>query len=116
MITCSNNFDSPYSSPIIPVKKQDGTIRLWCDFQKLNAKTILKSFTIPKAENILDDMNEADLLTVRDLKSVYWHIPINGGDKYKTAFVMPNAKYQWLKRISINLHSLAFKLILRSIN
>ena len=48
--------DSPYSSPITTVKKRDGTIRLCCDFRKLNAKTIPKSFPIPKAENILDDM------------------------------------------------------------
>ena len=82
----------------------------------MNAKTIPKSFAIPKAENILDDMNEADVFTVRDLKSVYWHIPINQGDKHNTVFVVPNAKYQWVKRLSINLHSLAFKLILRSVN
>ena len=49
--------DSPYSSPITPVKKRDGTIR--CHFRKLNAKTIPKSFSISKAEDILDDMNEA---------------------------------------------------------
>ena len=87
--------DSPYSSPITPVKKRDGTIRLCCDFRKLNSKTIPKSFPIPKAENILDDMNEADVFTILDLKSAYWHIPIHEGDKYKTTFVVPNAKYQW---------------------
>ena len=87
--------DSPYSSPITPVKKRDGTIRLCCDFRKLNAKTIPKSFPIPKAENILDDMNEADVFTVLDLNSAYWYIPIHVGDKHKTAFVVPNAKYQW---------------------
>ena len=86
--------ESPYSSPITPVKKRDSTIRLCCDFRKLNAKTIPKSFPVPKAENILDDMNEADVFTVLDLKSGYWHIPIHEGDKQKIAFVVPNAKYQ----------------------
>ena len=61
--------DSPYSRAITPVKKRDGTICLWCDFRKLNAKTIPKSFPIPKAENILDDMNEADVFIVLDLNS-----------------------------------------------
>ena len=32
--------DSPYSSPITPVKERG----LCCDFRKLNAKTIPKSF------------------------------------------------------------------------
>ena len=53
-----------------------------------------KVFPIPKAENILDDMIEAGVYTVLDLKSAYWHIPINEDDKHKTAFVVPNAKYQ----------------------
>ena len=87
--------DSSYSSPITPVKKRDGTIRLCCDLRKLNAKTIPESFPIPKAEDILDDMNEADVFIVLDLKSAYWHIPIDEGEKHKTAFVIPNVKYQW---------------------
>ena len=40
----------------------------------IQAKTIPKSFPIPKAENILDYMNEADVYTVIVLKSSYWHI------------------------------------------
>ena len=80
--------------PNNPLKKRDSIIRLCCDFRKLNPKTIPKVFPIPKAENILDDMIEAGVYTVLDLKSAYWHIPINEGDQNKTAFVVPNAKYQ----------------------
>ena len=42
-------------------------------------------------------MSEADAFTVLDLKSAYWHIPINedDNDKHKIAFVVPNAKYRW---------------------
>ena len=29
--------DSLYGSPIVPVVKKDGTIRLYCDFRKLNS-------------------------------------------------------------------------------
>ena len=76
--------NSPHSSPITPVKKRDRTIRLRCDFRNFNAKTIPKLFPIPKAENILDDMNEADVFTILDLKSTYWHTPINEGDNHKT--------------------------------
>ena len=52
--------DSPYSSPITPVKTRDLSICLCCDSQKLKAKTIPKSFPLPKADNVLDDMTEAD--------------------------------------------------------
>ena len=63
--------DSPHFSPITLGNKLDATIRLCCDFRKLNVKTIPKSFLIPKAENILENMNEADVVTVVDLKSAY---------------------------------------------
>ena len=36
-------------------------------------------------------MYEADVFTVLDLKSTYWHIPINEVDKHKTAFVIPRS-------------------------
>ena len=39
-------------------------------------------------------MSEADVFTVLDLKSAYWHIPINedDNDEHKIAFMVPNAK------------------------
>ena len=52
------------------------------------------SFPIPKNEALLD-LDKAEVYTVLDMKSAYWHIPIKKDDQYKTAFVVPNAKYQW---------------------
>ena len=86
--------DSPYASPIVPVVKRDCSIRLCCDYRKLNEKTIPKTFPIPRNENLLD-LHKAEVYTVLDLKSEYWHIPIKQDDQHKTAFVVPNGKYQW---------------------
>ena len=47
--------------------------------------------------------------TVLDLKSAYWHIPINECDKHKTAFVVANTKYQW-RVLSFGLMDDAFSL------
>ena len=44
-------------------------------------------------ENVLEDINEADVFTVLDLKSAYLQIRINEFDKHKTAFAVPDAKY-----------------------
>lgn len=87
--------DSPYSSPIVPVIKKDGTLRICCDFRQLNAKTIPKSFPIPRTENLLEDFKDAEVFTVLDLKSAYWHIPVKESNKRKTAFVIPKGKFQW---------------------
>ena len=86
--------DSPYASPIVPVVKRDGSIRLCCDYRKLNEKTVLSTFPIPRNENLFD-LKKAEVYTVLDLKSAYWHIALKKDDQYKTAFVVPNGKYQW---------------------
>ena len=56
--------DSPYSSPITPVKKGDSTIPLCYDFRKLIAKTVPKSFPKPKAESVFNNVNKADVFTL----------------------------------------------------
>ena len=86
--------DSPYASPIVPVLKKDGTIRLCFDFRALNEKTIPKTFPIPKSEDLLD-LKGSEVFTVLDLRTAYWHIPIKEEDQHKTAFVVPIGKHQW---------------------
>ena len=60
--------DSPFTSPIVPVVKRDGSIRICCDYRKLNEKTIPSSFSIPKNETLLD-LDKAEVYTVLDMKS-----------------------------------------------
>ena len=88
--------DSPYSSAIVPVVKKDGSIRMCVDYRKLNAKTIPKSYPIPRHEDLFDDFVGAEVFTVLDLSSAYWHIPLREEDKEKSAFVLPKGKYEWL--------------------
>ena len=72
--------DSKYSSPVVPVIKKDGLIRLCCDFRKLNAKTVPKTFPIPRTEDLLEDLKGAEVFTILDLKSAYWH---NTGKRFR---------------------------------
>ena len=101
--------DSIYASPVVPVLKKNGSIRLCCDFRKLNEKTIPKNYPIPRTEDLLDGLRNAEVFTILDLKSAYWHIPLKERDKHKTAFVLPNGKYQWTV-MSFGLTDAAFSL------
>ena len=93
---------SPYSSPIVTVKKKDGSYRMCVDYRALNAKTVPFTFPIPRIDELLDKLHGGAVFSVLDLKNGYHHIPIKEEDRAKTAFVLPNAKYQW-KRMPFGL-------------
>ena len=45
---------SSYVSPIVAVRKKDGSLRLCCDYRELNAKTIPDRHPIPRVQDSLD--------------------------------------------------------------
>ncbi len=46
--------DAEWSSPVVPVRKKDGSIRLCVDFRELNAITPSRRFWLPSLQEILD--------------------------------------------------------------
>ena len=46
---------SSYASPIVAVRKKDGSLRLCCDYRALNAKTIPNRHPIPRVQDSLDN-------------------------------------------------------------
>ncbi len=50
---------SPWSSPVLPVKKKDGTIRVCVDLRILNAATIPDPYEMPRIDDIIDQLGEA---------------------------------------------------------
>ena len=88
---------SPYASPIIMVKKKDGSNRVCMDFSKLNKITDLDPEAITMAEDLFCRLSGMKYLSKIDLTNGYWQIPVAPEDVYKTAFVTPDGQYEFLR-------------------
>lgn len=81
--------ESPFSSPIVVVKKKNGDIRLCIDYRKLNLQTVKNAYALPNLEESFSALTGSKWFSVLDLKSGYYQIEMNEEDKPKTAFVTP---------------------------
>ncbi|KAK7095859.1 hypothetical protein V1264_005220 [Littorina saxatilis] len=86
---------SPYSSPILLVKKKDGTMRFCVDFRQLNKQVRFDAEPLPDIDSLFASLTHAQYFTKLDLTKGYWQIPLKESDKCKTSFSAPSGQYQF---------------------
>lgn len=86
---------SPWSSPVVLVKKKNGATRFCIDYRKLNNITTKDSFPLPRIDDTLDATSGSKWFSTLDLQSGYWQIEMNPRDKPKTAFVTSHGLWQF---------------------
>ena len=86
---------SPWSFPLVVVKKKDGSDRMCVDFRTLNKIGKPISFPLPLIDDILSLLGDAKYFTALVLKSGYWHVKLEEDSKENTAFACHRGLFQF---------------------
>ena len=89
---------SPWSSPVILVKKKDGTWRFCADYRKLNNVTVKDVYPLPRIDDALSRLEKTTIFSIMDLQAGFWQLDVHPNSKEeKTAFITPDGLWQFKK-------------------
>ena len=88
---------SVWASPIVTVKKPDGSISLCVDYKKLNIVTTPAPFYMPTIEEVLEAAGTAVVISKIDLNKGYHQVRVRDEDVHKTAFVCHKGHYEFVR-------------------
>src|SRR3984957_16312710 len=77
---------SPWSFPVVVVRKKNSKFRFCVNYKPLNDITKKDTYPLPRIDEILDSLHQAQWFTTLDLASGYWQIRVKAEDQEKTAF------------------------------
>ena len=88
---------SPWASPVVLVPKKDGTTRFCVDYRRLNAVSRKDVYPLPRIEDILSTLGEANYFSTLDLASGYWQIEMEESSRPKTAFATHQGLFEFTR-------------------
>ena len=91
----SRYYRAIWRFPLVFVPKKDGSLRLCVDYRQLNVKSMSDTYPMPRADDLIDRIGNANYITTLDLTKWYYQVPMDEESKEKTAFATPIGLYQF---------------------
>jgi len=87
--------NSQWASPVVVVEKKNGKKRLCIDYQKLNRVTKKDSYPLPRIDDMLETLSNAQWFSSLDLASGFWQVELDPKDREKTTFITRFGTYEF---------------------
>ena len=85
---------SPWACGVVMAKKKGGQLRFCWDFRYLNSFTVKDAYPIPRFDESLSKLGDANFFTTLDLGSAFWPVPLRKQDRDKTGFACELGLFQ----------------------
>lgn len=85
---------SPFSSPVLLVKKKDNSYRFCVDFRHLNALIVKSKFPVPVFDELMDELANARWFSKLNLCAGFHQILLRSGEEFKMAFQTHLGQYE----------------------
>ena len=82
---------------IVPVMKEDGSLRLCLNPKDLNKAIERNQWYARTLDDILPELAQSKYFTVKDATSGFWHVPLDLRSSLLMTFNTPWGKYRWLR-------------------
>ncbi|KAH0661387.1 hypothetical protein KY284_026318 [Solanum tuberosum] len=87
---------SLWGTPILFVRKKDGSLRMCIEYHQLNKVTIKNKYPLPRIDDLFDQLHGASCFSKIDLRLGYHQLRVREDDILKTAFRTWYDHYEFL--------------------
>ena len=88
---------SCYGSPIVIVRKKNGSIRLCVDYRQVNEKSELDAFPLPRISEALEALRKSKIFSSLDLAHGYFQVAMDPKSIPVTAFRVPWGLFEFTR-------------------